>query len=777
MRLVPSYLILLLAICSMGMAALASAAQQGETQQGEAPQREEVRDPNTLLVQVLEADGTPSPRRRITFLDGAELGTGGSLVGEGLRTDADGRLSLDRAAALRKVRQMTGGTMVQLWVGSGSRHLVHTEHFDLAKTLELEIRLKELARVIVTLPDLPAEVYPKIFPADLEEDASRVRFERTADRLDDGSYRFDGIDLERKWRLHLYLDTPDLYGSTHCGLDGEFLPGPVFLGPTELGEEVRVDWKPQGVAMLRGRFVDEQGADVPLNEFAWYGLSGMGSPADPAQADIPFAVGVFADGSFLALAQPMEQEKLKLPLAIKQLHFRWAPPDTGGYEELERALQLADSMNMHRASTLHFDRQVGAEIVDLGEVKLSREGALLEVAVKSEAGIPIELAALELQTQQPDRHGAMRWFPVHYFYPMQSRANGIARFFAPSWERALRPNMADPQLAQFKMPTSLRLRVEAEGYHTREIAIDPNARRHEIILKKGKTLRGRLRSSQMDRIRDKSSLDLMLAAVPVGQGAMGSGEVIAEQRLSSRDFLSGDWVEFELADLPGGPMDLVLRTYSGKWDLARHSHVVADGTEIDIDAQLEWAMIGLRNEVDNELGPRQLEGAREVLWQGRSPQMRAHFTPVWVEGRQWIPLCRANLPMDLRLRLPLYTDIELPAIAPGAYEFETRSTYKLKVELEGFDEAHFKKPWKFELVPVRANQEDRYYYAGATEPNEKWFSELMPGAHELRWSTLESNGSFVARATRTIDLTMADFQAGFIKVAVPREFLDWVSGD
>lgn len=759
-----------------GSTSVAAGAQEGGVRS-----RELVRDPGILVVRVFEADGSPSPQRTLSLIAGTD-GTGGAALGtdfgEGeergpgeVRTGDDGRAQFERTHSLSAAQRYTGDSQVQVWVSAGHR-IIHRQTFDLAKTLELEVHLAEQARVIVNLDGMPPEIYPQLVPAMPEGERANYYDVRQGDRLPTGEFRFDGLELNQEWTLSLACNFPVYQMADVHPSDRDLLSGQTFFGPKKLGVDMHLSWEPQDEPLLHGRFLDELGAPLALSGSSSAGV--LLTVTSASGVDQLFAVVGFSDGQFFA--GPMRGEEVSLPIAAETLYFRWTPPDTLGDAEYERFMNLDERMKVERARLMHFDREVGAELIELGDVVLQKSGALFEARVVSASGEAIEGASLNLLIPQRSKTGEERWGYSATFYQRKTLADGLVRYFAPSWESALRTGNrveADPN---FQKPEAIRLAIQADGYVARTVDLELNATKHEVVLQKGRVIRGRLRSKHFATLRADSSTDIVVVAVERGQGAMGSSEPLAEQRFLGREYLNGEWVDFELKDLPQGSFDLVVRTYAGSWDLARVNNIASGATqvEIDVDAQMQWAKIALHSEATGPLGPRELEGSRWVSWDNPSGRGSAYMTPAWVEGRQWIPLCSANPPMKLRLQLSSYADVHFDALVPGEHSLETHPTFKLRVDLEGGDEAFFKKTWNLQIVPEGRDRPESFYEPGKKDRAAPVYGELLPGLHELRWMARDRQGDYVTRLTQSIELTRQDFDRGSIAVTVPPEFVSWV---
>jgi hypothetical protein len=707
-------------------------------QEGGDANRERILDPSILVVRVFEADGRPSPQRRLILLAGTDETGGidlGKDPGEGeergtdeVRTDDDGRAQFERTNSLSTAQRYTGDTQVQLWVSAGPRS-IHKQTFDLAKTLELEVHLAEQARVIVSLPGMPPEIYPQLVPTQIEGERANYYDVRQGDRLPNGEFRFDGLELNQEWTLSLACNFPLYQMADVHPTDRDLLSGQTFFGPKKLGVDMHLSWEPQGGPLLHGRFLDELGAPLELS-----GMSSAGvqlTVTIPSGVDQLFAVVGFSDGQFFAWS--MRDEEVSLRIAAETLYFRWTPPDTLGDAEYERFMNLDERMKVERAHLVRFDRKVGAELIELGDVVLQKDGALFEARVVSASGEAIEGASVNLLIPQWSKTGEERWGYSATFYQRKTLADGVVRYFAPSWESALRTGnrvKADPN---FQKPEAIRLAIQADGYVARTVDLELSATKHEVVLQKGSVIRGRLRSKHFATLRANSSTDIVVVAVEPGQGAMGSSEPLAEQRFLGREYLNGEWVDFELKDLPQGSFDLVVRTYAGSWDLARVNNIASGATqvEIDVDAQMQWAKIALHSEANGPLGPSDLEGPRWVNWDNPSGRGSADMTPAWVEGRQWIPLCSANPPMKLRLQLTAYADAYFDALVPGEHSLETQPTYKLRVDLEGGDETFFKKAWDLQIVPEGRDRPESFYEAGKRDRASPMYGELLPSLNGL----------------------------------------------
>lgn len=769
-----------MAVC---LGVFGSVTSSAGAQEGGAEGRERVLDPSILVVRVFEANGSPSPQRTLTLLAGtdetggiglgADFGEDEGAGGGDVRADDDGSAQFNRADALREVKRFTGDTQVQLWVSAGSR-IIHRQSFDLAKTQELEVHLAEQSRVLVNLDGMPPEIYPQLVPAKPEGERVYYYDVRVGDRLASGEFRFDGLELNQEWTLSLACNFPVYQMADVHPSDRDLLSGQTFFGPKKLGVDMHLSWEPQGGPLLHGRFLDELGAPLGLNGMASAGV--LLTATSPSGLDLTFAVVGFSDGQFYAKPSPNDDQNGSLPIAAETLYFRWTPPDTLGDAEYERFMNLDARMKVERARMMHFDREIGAELIELGDVVLQKSGALFEARVVSASGEAIEGASVNLLIPQLSKTGEERWGYSATFYQRKTLADGLVRYFAPSWESALRTGnrvKADPN---FQKPEAIRLAIQADGYVARTVDLELSASKHEVVLQKGRVIRGRLRSKHFATLRADSSTDIVVVAVERGQGAMGSSEPIAEQRFLGREYLKGEWVDFELKDLPQGSFDLVVRTYAGSWDLARVNNIASGATqvEIDVDAQMQWAKIALHSETTGPLGPRELEESRWVSWDNPSGRGSAHMTPAWVEGRQWIPLCSANPPMKLRLQLSSYADVHFDALVPGEHSLETHPTFKLRVDLEGGDEAFFKKSWNLQIVPEGRDRPEYFYEPGKKDRAAPVYGELLPGPHELRWMARDRQGDYVTRLRQSIELTIQDFERGSIAVAIPPEFVSWV---
>ena len=429
--------------------------------------------------------------------------------------------------------------------------------FDAQTAGPLELRLPAYGEMLLTLQGYPEGVRPFLFQADGRIN-SRDTFARP--QREGEAFLIPQVPVGQEYEVCLMTTPhPDDPQPVLRGVGPEVIR---VAGPQAAGERVAhtlVFQAPPG--SYYGRLVLPEDCE-------WEPWQVFGSRARSWKARMVLAEGLQYTDTLDLTLYPGGEFVARVPYRVRESqHPEWIGDVLFEFEDA-RPLWVVSSQAMPS-----FD-----QAVDLGEVQLSRDHALLRVRVVDQAGDPIEGAKVERSLLQSAAGEEAKW--GHAWGSPQARTQEDGELWITDRDWYTELQLFPPESGKSSSQRIERLRVEvsAEGHLTQRQEFGPQTRELTVVLPRAATVYGSL-----GPVPARTTLNLGFCE-PGRSLQEESSQLLPVERVSTRE--TEDMLEFEIASVPAGSWDFVVQVNGlGLADGLRIPGVVISGEpEQELDA-------------------------------------------------------------------------------------------------------------------------------------------------------------------------------------------------